>query len=328
LLVSDLILPSSSAPIFSGTEFTLPAIIERAGKRATYRYVEFFTAEIRNLNTRLAYYRALTQFFDWLEDCYPGLGIHQVNSIVIAQYIEVHPGSALTKNQHLSAIRSLFRWLETGGVIVENPAVEVRGVKHRTKQGKTPILSDEEMVQLLGSIDTSNVVGLRDRALIATMFFSFARIGAVLGMNVGDYFQKGKRYWFRLHEKGGKYHELPAHHTAEEYLDQYIEAAGLRETKDSPLFQTAPGRSRKLSGQRLQRQEAWAMVKRRALAAGVSTKACNHTFRASGITNFLRNGGSRDNAQKIAAHEDIRTTALYDRRDDEVSLDEVERIRL
>ncbi|WP_201278998.1 tyrosine-type recombinase/integrase [Leptolyngbya iicbica] len=98
--------------------------------------------------------------------------------------------------------------------------------------------------------------------------------------------------------------------------------------KDGPLFQTAPGRSRKLSGKRLQRQEAWAMVKRRALAAGVSTEACNHTFRASGITNFLRNGGSRDNAQKIAAHEDIRTTALYDRRDDEVSLDEIERIRL
>jgi site-specific recombinase XerD len=311
-----------------GTEFVLPPILHRAGKRATYRYVEFFTAEIRNLNTRLAYYRALTRFFEWLEDCYPGLEIHQVNSIIIAHYIEIHPGSALTRNQHLSGIRSLFRWLKDDGVIVENPAAEVRGVKHRAKQGKTPVLSDEEMVQLLDSIDTSHVVGLRDRALIATMFFSFARIGAVLGMKVGDYFPKGKRYWFRLHEKGGKYHELPAHHIAEEYLDQYLEAAGLREMKDSPLFQTAPGRSRKLTGLRLQRQEAWAMVKRRALAAGVSTEACNHTFRASGITNFLRNGGSRDNAQKIAAHEDIRTTALYDRRDDEVSLDEIERIRL
>ncbi|RZM77815.1 tyrosine-type recombinase/integrase [Leptolyngbya iicbica] len=311
-----------------GAEFVLPPILHRAGKRATYRYVEFFTAEIRNLNTRLAYYRALTQFFGWLEDCYPDLGIHQVNSIIIAHYIEIHPGSALTRNQHLSAIKSLFRWLQADGVIVEDPAVEVRGVKHRAKQGKTPVLSDEEMVQLLSSIDTSNVMGLRDRALIATMFFSFARIGAVLGMNVGDYFPKGKRYWFRLHEKGGKYHELPTHHTAEEYLDQYLDAARLRDMKDNPLFQTAPGRSRKLSGKRLQRQEAWAMVKRRALAAGVSTEACNHTFRASGITNFLRNGGSRDNAQKIAAHEDIRTTALYDRRDDEVSLDEIEKIRI
>lgn len=246
----------------------------------------------------------------------------------MAQYLEVHPGSAQTRNQHLSAIRSLFRWLVTGGVISENPAAEVRGVKHRVKRGKTPVLSDEEMKELLSSIDTDHIVGLRDRALIAAMFFSFARIGAVLRMNVGDYFSKGKRYWFRLHEKGGKYHEVPVHHTAEEYLDLYMDEANLWKEKDTPLFQTAPRRSRMLTGVRLQRQEAWAMVKRRVLAAGVSTEACNHTFRASGITNFLRNGGSRDNAQKIAAHEDIRTTALYDRRDEAISLDEIERVRL
>jgi site-specific recombinase XerD len=190
------------------------------------------------------------------------------------------------------------------------------------------VLTDDEMKALLAGIDTSDVVGLRDRALIAAMFFSFARIGAVLGMNVTDYFSKGKRYWFRLHEKGGKYHEVPVHHTAEEYLDQYLDEAKLWDTKAAPLFQTAPRRLRTLTGTRLQRQEAWAIVKRRALAAGVSTEACNHTFRASGITNFLRNGGSRDNAQKIAAHEDIRTTALYDRREDAISLDEIERIRL
>ncbi|WP_026072798.1 tyrosine-type recombinase/integrase [Nodosilinea nodulosa] len=320
--------PSNSSPVLPGAEFFLPAILSRASERTTYRYLEFFTAGIRNPNTRLAYYRALTRFFDWLEECYPGLDLHQVNSIVVAQYVEVHPGSAQTRNQHLSAIRSLFRWLVTGSVILENPAAEVRGVKHRVKRGKTPVVSDDEMKELLSSIDTDHTVGLRDRALIAAMFFSFARIGAVLGMNVGDYFSKGKRYWFRLHEKGGKYHEVPVHHTAEEYLDLYMDEANLWEEKTTPLFQTAPRRSRTLTGVRLQRQEAWAMVKRRALAAGVSTDACNHTFRASGITNFLRNGGSRDNAQKIAAHEDIRTTALYDRREDAISLDEIERIRL
>ena len=326
--MTDLILPSSHAPVLPGADLVLPLIFGRAGQRATYRYAEFFTAQIRNLNTRLAYYRALTQFFDWLESCYPGLELHQVNSIVVAQYVELHSGSTPTRNQHLSAIRSLFAWLMVGGVVQENPAAEVRGIKYRVKQGKTPVLSDEEMKELLASIDTSHIVGLRDRALIAAMFFSFARISAVLGMKVGDYFPKGKRYWFRLHEKGGKYHEVPVHHTAEEYLDRYLDEANLWEKKDAPLFQTAPGRSRTLTGDALQRQEAWAMVKRRALAAGVSTDACNHTFRASGITNFLRNGGSRDNAQKIAAHEDVRTTALYDRRNDEISLDEIERIRL
>ena len=326
--MTELIIKPETAPGLPGTQFMLPEVFARSGKRATYRFVEFFAAEIRNINTRLAYYRALTKFFDWLEEFYPGLEVDQINSIVVARYIELHPGSPLTKNQHLSAIRSLFRWLLSGGVVRENPAVEVRGVKHRVKRGKTPILSDEEMVQLLGSIDVSHVVGLRDRALIASMFYSFARIGAVLGMDVKDLFNKGKRTWFRLHEKGGKYHEEPVHLKAEEYLDAYIEVAGFGDEKDTPLFQTSPGRARKLTGKRLQRQEAWAMVKRRAMAAGVSTDACNHTFRASGITNFLRNGGSRDNAQRVAAHEDVRTTALYDRRDEAISLDEIERIRL
>ncbi len=326
--MTDLITKPQEALGLPGTQFLLPEVFARSGRRATYRFVEFFAAEIRNLNTRLAYYRALTKFFDWLEQLYPGLEIDQINSIVISRYIEMHPGSALTKNQHLSAIRSLFRWLLAGGVVTENPAVEIRSIKHKVKQGKTPILSDEEMVQLLSSIDISHVVGLRDKALIATMFYSFARIGAVLGMDVKDYFHKGKRTWFRLHEKGGKYHEIPVHHKAEEYLDAYIEASRYGDEKDVPLFQTSPGRGRKLTGKRLQRQEAWAIVKRRALAAGVSTDACNHTFRASGITNFLRNGGSRDNAQKVAAHEDVRTTVLYDRRDDTISLDEIERIRL
>jgi len=190
------------------------------------------------------------------------------------------------------------------------------------------VLSDEEMRELLNAIDVSHVVGLRDRALIATMFFSFARISAVLGMKVEDYFQKSKRSWLRLHEKGGKHHEVPIHHKAEEYLDQYMDAAGLWDAKGTPLFRTAVGRSHTLSLRGLQRQEAWAMIKRRAKDAGVNTDACNHTFRASGITNYLRNGGSRDNAQKIAAHEDVRTTALYDRREEVISLDEIERIRL
>ncbi|NEP19773.1 MAG: tyrosine-type recombinase/integrase [Leptolyngbya sp. SIO4C1] len=320
--------PQNSTPVLLESDFPLPVIFTRTDERTTYRFITFFTSEIRNLNTRQAYARALFQFFNWLEDCYPGLDLHQVNSLVIAKYIELHPGSAQTRNQHLSAIKSLFRWLVAGGTLQDNPATEVRGIKHRVKQGKTPVLSDEEMVQLFNSIDTSYIVGLRDRALMATMFYSFARIGAVLGMDIKDYFKKGKRYWFRLHEKGGKYHEVPVHHKAEEYLDIYIYEGGFGELKDAPLFQTSPGKTRKLTGERLQRQEAWAMIKRRALAAEVNTEACNHTFRASGITNFLHNGGSRDNAQRIAAHEDVRTTALYDRRGDTISLDEIERIRL
>ena len=251
-----------------------------------------------------------------------------ITPIAVSAYIEQHPGSPQTKNQHLAAIRKLFVWMKQGGVLKDNPAAEVKGVKHRVKRVKTPTLSDDEMRELLKSIDVSTVVGLRDRALIAVMFFSFARVGAVVSMSVGDYYQKQKRWWLKLHEKGGKYYEVPCHHSVEAYLDAYIQKGGIGDQKDSPLFRSTRGRSQKLTEKQLSRKDAWAMVKRRALTAGVNPNACNHSFRASGITNFLNNGGSRDNAQRIAAHEDVRTTALYDRREDEVSLDEIERIRL
>lgn len=308
------------------SKFLLPEIITNAGEQTSQRFIEFFLVNIRNKNTRGAYAQAIRQFLSWCE--VRGFELSEVSSLVIAAYAESHRGAPPTVNQHLAAIRSLFAWLVAGGVISKSPASEVRGIKHRVKQGKTPALSDDEMIELLGSIDVSHVVGQRDRALIATMFFTFARVSAVLNMKVSDYFQKGRRSWIRLYEKGGKVHEVPAHHTLEEHLDSYLEAAGLLKQKDAPLFQTTRGRSRRLTGTPLHRREAWAMVKRRVVQCGVNPQACNHTFRASGITNYLRNGGSRDNAQKIAAHEDSRTTALYDRRGDDISLDEIERIRL
>ena len=320
--------PRSTSALATSSSFELPLIFTRsADDRAAFRFLEFFAASIRNPNTRQAYYRALTQFFDWLETHSPGIELHQITSISIAHYIEFRRGSAQTKNQHLSAIKRLFRWLIAGGILREDPSKEVTGIKHRLKKGKTPVLTDDEMKALFQSIELEHIVDLRDRALIGVMFYSFARIGAVLKMDVKDFAVRERRYWFILHEKGGKYHEVPAHHSAQEYVHAYIDAAGIGGEKDTPLFRTSPGR-RELSDRRMSRQAAWMMIKRRAVMAGLNAEACCHSLRASGITNYLRHGGSRDNAQKIAAHEDGRTTALYDRRDDELSLDEIERIRL
>lgn len=309
---------------------SVPAIIAGAGERAAWRFLEFFTANIRNKNTRRAYARAVRGLCEWLE----ARGIRDlshVNPVTVAAYIE-DLGDQLAKpsvKQHLAAIRMLCDYLVTGGVLPFNPASSVRGPKYQIKRGKTPVLDDDQMEQLLSAIDPSTLHGLRDRALIAVMAFDFARIGAVVAMDVGDYFQQGKKWWFRLHEKGGKHHELPAHHKAEEFMDAYLDglrAAGAAVGRDTPLFRTGKGHGGALGDNRMRENDALRMVKRRALAAGLPASTCNHSFRATCITNFRKNGGSRGKAAQLAAHESERTTRLYDRSDDPVTLDEIERV--
>ena len=129
-----------------------------------------------------------------------------------------------------------FDFLVVRQVVPWNPASSVRGPKYVVKRGKTPVLTAEQARQLLDSIDLSTVAGLRDRAILGVMVYSFARVGAVVGMNVDDYYQNGRRPRLQLHEKGGKFHEVPAHHNAEAYLDAYIEAAGVAGEKKTPLF--------------------------------------------------------------------------------------------
>lgn len=303
-----------------------PKIISDAGQGAIRRFAEFFTANIRNKNTREAYARAVAQFCRWCES--RGFSLELLEPVVIAAYIE-ELGQRLAKptvKQHLAAIRVLFDYLVVGQIVPINPAASVRGPKHVVKRGITPVLSAEDTRKLLDSINTSALIGLRDRALIAVMVYSFARISAVVSMNVEDFYQNGKRYWFRLHEKGGKFHEVPAHHSAEAYVDAYLQAARIADEKKSPLFRTAPGKSDQLADRRLNRKEALAMIKRRVKAAGLPANICNHTFRATGITTFLLNGGTVEKAQTIAGHESPRTTKLYDRRNDEITMDEIERI--
>src|ERR1700741_1102392 len=158
----------------------------------------------------------------------------------------------------------LFDWLVTGGVLATNPAHAVRGPKHVVKRGKTPVLATDQARALLESIDTSTLVGLRDRALVGVMTYAFARIGAVVAMRVEDYFANGKRWWVRLHEKGGKRHEMPAHHKLEAFIDEYLEAAGIRDDGKAPLFRSARGRTGELTSEPMHRVDAYRMIRRRA----------------------------------------------------------------
>lgn len=310
------------------SSLSLPAIIANADDQAQLRFMEFFASNIRNPHTRRAYVRAVTEFFDWCAVAAGVSSIIDVKPLHVAAWIEnkTHQVSAPTVKQHLAAIRHLFDWLVTGQIVPVNPASSVRGPSHVVKTGKTPILDNEEARHLLACIDTSTQAGLRDRALIALMVYSFARIGAALGMKVEDVYTQNRRLWVRLREKGGKRHEMPCHHNLEDYLIAYIDGAGLRDNPKGLLFCTIGRGTGQLTTSPLAQANAHAMIQRRMAVAGIATKAGNHSFRATGITAYLKNGGSLEKAAVMANHVSTRTTQLYDRRCDEMTLDEVEKI--
>ena len=319
--MSSAVIPSPASPV-------LPALFAPTSA-ASKRFWEFFTTQISNDNTRKAYFNAVRNFADWCESRKIG-ELGQVEPMHIAAYLKVlekEQRSAPTIKQHLAALRMLFDWLVVGQVIPVNPAHAVRGPKYSVKKGKTPVLAAEEARALLDSIETDRLIGLRDRALIGLMVYTFARVNAVLSMRVEDYFVQGRRGWVQLHEKGGKLHSLPCHHNLDAYLEAYISAAGMAGDAKGPLFRTAVDRAGdELTGNAMWQQDAYRMIQRRAAKAGIRTRIGNHSFRATGITAYLKNGGRLEIAQQMANHESSRTTGLYDRRGDEITLDEVERV--
>jgi site-specific recombinase XerD len=328
--------------ILSPTAELRPAPLFTPTAKAAKRFLEFFTTQIDNDNTRKAYFNAVRCFSAWCQSRNVA-ELGRVEPMHIAAYLKMlqkEKRSPPTIKQHLAALRMLFDWLVVGQILPINPAHAVRGPKYVVKKGKTSVLAADEARELLDSIviakkkkhpDGSEteepvLVGLRDRALIGVMVYTFARISAVLKMKVRDHFVQGRRGWVRLHEKGGKEHEVPCHHNLEQYLAEYIVAAAIGDDLDGPLFRTTGRKTGKQ--QPMWQQDTYRMIQRRATAAGIETKVGNHTFRATGITAYLKNKGTLESAQHIAGHESPRTTKLYDRRQDEISLDEVEKISI
>ena len=303
----------------------LPPMVA-ADERTAWRFVDFFAVTIRNPNTREAYYRAVCRFMDWCDTRALGR-LDAVMPIHVAAYVEQLPLSRASVRQHLSAISRCFDWLVSGGVLQTNPATSVQRPRHVVRVGKTPVLSDEEARTLLESIPADKIGGIRDRALIGAMLYTFGRVGAVIAMDVEDYRVSYHQRMFLLHEKGGKEHQVPAHHRLVEYLGQYMDTTGLWQTPKAPLFQALDITRSSLKGTRMNRQIVFQMVRRRARAAGLPSTVNCHSFRATGITNYLSNGGSLEDARAIAAHESSQTTRLYDRTGDSITLDEIERIR-
>lgn len=305
-------------------ELPLPGLIAAAGPRARTRFAEFLVAHIRNPNTREAYARALARFCQWAEK--RGLKLRQLKPILIAAYVE-KLGQELSPPSvklHLAAIRMLCDYFVLGQVLPWNPAASVRGPKHVVRRGKTPILSKDEARKLLESIGAETVVDLRDRALIATLLFGFARVSAVVRMRARDYHPK--RRVLSLLEKGGKPREVPVHPQLAKYLDDYLAQAEF--SPAMPLFPSVAGRTGEFREHAMSRGDALRMIKRRAAAVDLSPEICCHSFRGTGITVYLAAGGTIERAQAIAGHESPQTTRLYDRTHDEVTPEELERVQI
>jgi integrase/recombinase XerD len=306
----------------------LPALIATAGERGAWRYVEFFTVTIRNRNTRTAYHHAATAFLTWCEE-QSIRTLTSVQPIHVAAYIEGLRLAAPTVKQHLAALRMLFDWLVTGQIIPANPAHAVRGPRHSVTKGATRVISSAEATALLSGMDISSIVGLRNRAIIAVMTYTFARVSAVVALTVEDYYPQKNHWWLKFHEKNGKVNEMPCHPKLAAYLDEYLDAAGIGAAgvageRKTPLFRAV--QQKKITTRPLSRTDAWCMVRRRAKDAGIATAIGCHTFRATGLTDYLTNGGRIEVVQRMAGHSNAKTTGLYDRRSDDVSLTEVAKI--
>lgn len=171
----------------SSPALALPALIGVADDHTQRCFLEFFAANIRNPHTRRAYARATAEFLAWCDD--RGVpSIAAVQPLHVAGYIEelTRKRSAPTAKQRLAAIRHLIDWLVIGQVVPINPATSVRGPARSVRRGKTSVLAPEEARTLLDSINVTTPAGLRDRALISLLVFSFARIGAAVQMKVED----------------------------------------------------------------------------------------------------------------------------------------------
>jgi integrase/recombinase XerD len=316
-------------------EVAAPPIVREAGPGAEYAYADFFKAKIGNLNTRKAYKRAVDRFLGWCQ--LRGLTLRQVTSFVVGDYVGNHlndndgqPLSAPSKKQHLAALRHFFDNQQMYHGVGINPASSVRGPKYSARDGKTPAFDDRQVRHLLKSIDTSDVVGLRDKTLLMILAYTAARAGAVARLRTADYFTDGRSWSFHFGEKGGKLHRVPARHDLQVQMELYLKAAGLEGRSDkSPLFRTARRKKRELTDRGLNGNDLLRIVKRRLKGAGLPSGAfCCHSFRATTATNLLKQQVPREQVQYLLGHSDARTTDLYNRTEKEVTRNVVERISI
>jgi integrase/recombinase XerD len=210
----------------------IPSIVADAGPAAIYAWDELFRGSIRNAHTRAAYGRSVRSLHAWLEAQHVPLS--QVTPGMVGSYLDAMIGSIPTQKLALAAIRRFCDTLVLRHVFLVNPAATVRGERYEAVEGKTPEVSAEQARTLLASIDTATAVGLRDRAVIATLIYTAARAGAVAQLRRNDLIFDGSQYLLRFAEKGGKQRQIPVRHDLQGFLLAYA-AAAIPEDAPPPL---------------------------------------------------------------------------------------------
>lgn len=323
-------LPQPARELTTLDAIEVPVIVADAGGNARYAYAEFFGDQIASDYTRRAYRHAVHRFLKWCEA--EGLELARIPPGGVGHYIRTltttdgRPASKPTRKLHLAAIRKFFDALVQRHAVTLNPASSVRGPVVRSVTGKTPATDPAQARALLYSIDTTNLIGLRDRAILATMMYTACRVGAVSKLRLRDFQTDGRQYYLRFDEKGGADRQIPCRHDLQGYIEEYI-AAAPRGT-DAPLFRAALGRTQQLSERPFQAKDIHRMVKRRLAAAGLPTILTCHSFRATTATDLLEQGVPLEDVQVLLGHADPRVTRLYDRRDRTVTRNVVERISI
>ena len=301
-----------------------PAIVKAAGRAAEFAWEEFFQAEIANAHTRKNYLHAVRKFLAWVEG--RGLDLPRITPGDVGTYLQgLDPLSVPTKKLHLAALRRFFDRLVNRHVAIINPAATVKAERYAVVEGKTPEIGVVQVRTLLKSIDVSNPVGLRDRAVLAVLIYTAARVGAVAKLTLKSLKHDGAQYTLRFAEKGGKSREIPVRHDLEGYLREYIEAVQITEGR---LFRTAYLKTKTLTKNAMTGIDICRMMKRRLKAAGLPGHFSPHSFRVTTVTDLLEQNVPLEDVQYLAGHSDPRTTRIYDRRRRKVTRNIVERISI
>jgi integrase/recombinase XerD len=302
-----------------------PQLITQAGGGARFAWDEMFSAELRNPHTRRAYLHAVRQFLNWCE--LHDLELRQVTPGLVGIYYDELAASIPTKKQHLSALRCFFDRLVLRHAVVLNPAASVRGERYQLLEGKTPEITVDQERALLKSVRPTTVEGLRDRAIIATLIYTAARIGAVAGLMTGSLHEDAGQNYLRLLEKGGKVRNIPVREDLERYLTVYLTGAGLdAASAESPLFRRLTRKTRVLKVTGMTADDMGRMIKQRMSSIGLPEPLSPHSFRVATLTDLLSQGVSLEDVQELAGHADPRTTRLYDRRQKKVMRTVVDKI--